>query len=54
MSINRKQHKNIKIKVKINSEFEVNANPNLNDWNEASIDSKHIYVKEQVKEFLLN
>jgi hypothetical protein len=46
--------KELKIKVKINSEFEVDATPNINDWDEATIDSRNEYVKERVKEFLLN
>lgn len=41
--------KNLFIKVK----FEVNANPNLKDWNEATNEARDEYVKERVREFLL-
>jgi len=45
--------KELKIKVKINSKFEVESNPNLKDWNNATTESKNEYVKEQVKSYLL-
>lgn len=41
--------KKLFIKVK----FEVNANPNLKDWNEATNEARDEYVKERVREFLL-
>jgi hypothetical protein len=46
--------KHITIKVKIDSEFEINAAPNLDDWNTADTDSKNEYVKEQLRDYLLN
>lgn len=45
--------KELNIKVNINSSFEVYANPNLKDWNDASIEEQNIYVKNCVQEFLL-
>jgi len=46
--------KQLKIRVKIDSEFEIEANPNLNDWNNADKASKKKYIKYQVKNFLLD
>ena len=46
--------KEIKINVKFNSEFEIKSYPDLDNWNNASIESKNLYVKEEVKEYLLN
>lgn len=40
--------KELNIKVNINSSFEVYANPNLKDWNDASIEEQNIYVKNCV------
>ena len=45
--------KELNIKVKIDSSFEVDANPNLKDWNEATDEQRNEYVKERVREFLL-
>lgn len=46
--------KKLEIKVTINSKFEIEANPDLNDWNESNEESKQFYVKERVKDFLLD
>lgn len=46
--------KNLIIKVKINTELKIKATPNLNDWNEASEESKNIYIKERITEHLLD
>ena len=45
--------KELNIKVKIDASFEVDANPNLKDWNEATDEHRNEYVKERVREFLL-
>lgn len=45
--------KELNIKVKIDASFEVDANPNLKDWNEATNEQRNEYVKESVREFLL-
>lgn len=45
--------KELIIKVRINSSFEVGANPNLKDWNEATNEQRDEYVKDRVREFLL-
>lgn len=46
--------KELKIKVKIDALFEVDANPNLKDWNEANDEERNEYVKNIVREFLLD
>jgi hypothetical protein len=46
--------KELKIKVHIDSNFEIESNADLKDWNEASNESRNIYVKDQVKEYLLD
>jgi hypothetical protein len=46
--------KELKIKVHLDSKFEIEANPNLEHWNEATNESKDYYVKQRVKEFLMN
>jgi hypothetical protein len=46
-------NKKLEIKIKIDSKFEIEANPNLKDWNDSSEESKQYYVKERIKEFLL-
>ena len=45
--------KELQITVKINTEFIVNSNPKLEDWVEASEESKKYYVKEQVKNYII-
>jgi hypothetical protein len=45
--------KELNIKVKIDASFEVDADPSLNDWNEATNEQRDVYVKERVREFLL-
>lgn len=45
--------KELNIKVKIESSFEIDTNPNLKDWNEATNEQRDEYVKERVREFLL-
>lgn len=44
--------KKLNIKVNINAKFEVNANPNLKDWNYATDEQKNEYVKNRVREYL--
>lgn len=46
--------KELNIKVKINTKFVVKANPKLEDWDDSDEESKKYYVKEQVKEFLID
>lgn len=46
--------KELKIKVKIDALFEADANPNLKDWNEANDEERNEYVKNIVREFLLD
>lgn len=41
------------IKVKLQSEFEVYATPNLEHFNEATDEQRSEYVREKVKDFLL-
>lgn len=43
----------ITIKVKIDTSFEIDSNPNLTDWVEATDEQKNEYVKTQVRDFLL-
>lgn len=45
--------KELNIKVKVNTSFEVDANPNLKDWNEANDEQRNEYVKNRVREFLI-
>jgi hypothetical protein len=47
--------KELIIKVKINSSFNsvVYANPNLEAWNDATNEQRDEYVKERIREFLL-
>lgn len=45
--------KELIIKVKLNSSFEVSANPIEKNWEEASDDSRSFYVREKVREFIL-
>ena len=47
--------KELIIKVKINSSFNsvVYANPNLEVWNDATNEQRDEYVKERIREFLL-
>ena len=45
--------KELNIKVKIESSFVIDANPNLKDWDEATNEQRDEYVKEKVREFLL-
>jgi|688.fasta_scaffold318702_2 hypothetical protein len=46
--------KELKIKVHLDYKFEIDAQPNLDDWNDATYESKDYYVRERVKEFLIN
>jgi hypothetical protein len=46
-------NKELKIKVKINTSFEIDANPNLKDWEEATYEQRNEFVKNKVREFLL-
>lgn len=45
--------KELKIKVKISTSFEVEANPNLKNWEDATDDERVYYVKNCVRTFLL-
>ena len=38
--------------VKIDTSFEVDANPNLKDWDEANTEQRREYVKDIIREFL--
>jgi len=46
--------KNLEIKVKLDAEFETSADPNLDDWNNANDVSKQLYIKERVKEYIID
>jgi hypothetical protein len=45
--------KELTIKVKIDSSFEIDADPNLKDWEDATDEQRKEYVKGKVREFLL-
>lgn len=45
--------KELTIKVKIDSSFEIDVDPNLKDWEDATDEQRKEYVKEKVREFLL-
>jgi len=46
--------KELKIKVRLDSEFVIEGDPDLDDWNNAGPDEKELYLKERVKEFLID
>lgn len=45
--------KELTIKVKIDSSFEIDVDPNLKDWEDATDEQRKEYVKGKVREFLL-
>ena len=45
--------KELTIKVKIDSSFEIDVDPNLKDWEDATDEQRKEYLKEKVREFLL-
>jgi hypothetical protein len=47
------EEKELNIRVNINTKFNIEANPNIKDWNEATIESKNYYVRKKVREYLL-
>jgi len=46
--------KELKIKVKLNNIFEISCDINSDDWDQADNKSKEDYVKEKIKEYLLD
>ena len=46
--------KELKIQVHIDFDFEIKAYPDLEDWNKASNKERNIYIKDQVKDYLLD
>jgi len=44
--------KELKIKVHINSNFEIDCTPDLESWNKASNDEKLLYVEDMIKEYI--
>jgi hypothetical protein len=46
-------NKKLEVKVKIDTQIDITANPNSDDWNGANDESKNLYVKELVKDYII-